>query len=99
MLAAAANVHGEAMAMRLEILDPGRELDGGVGIILHGVEQGRLQIAAMNRPIRRAVLRLHVLSERDAYDLASAARASDRDRLRRHDLLFQGIAEPERPKH
>jgi hypothetical protein len=94
-LTAAARLHGDAVAMRDEILDLGAELKRDVLRGARGRRQHGLQIAAMNGPIGRAVKAFGLVAKRDADDLAARAARHHPHRVRAHDRRPQSFAETE----
>ena len=92
---------GDAVAVNDEVLDPRAELQHDVGVCPHRFEQRRLQVAAMDDPIGRAVARLGIIAERDAGQIcpraaristASGATALARSRCSRPSPIRMRVA-------
>jgi hypothetical protein len=96
--AAQAQRRAHAVGMQDEILDPRAEPKRDIGVRAHRVDQRRLQVAAMDRPVRRAVARFDGLPERDVCKVA-AAHGHDRDRVGRDGEISQPVLQPEREQH
>ena len=90
---------GHAVAVSDEILHAHAELDGDVEMLRDGGHQHRLQVAAMDRPIGRAVALRSGLAERHAHDFAAARGVQDAHRRRRDDVRPQLLFEPQRDQH
>ena len=69
---------GDAVAVHGEILDPRTQAKRDIGMGAHRVEQHRLQIAAMDHPIGRAVAVLDGGAERRAREHARGLRVRSR---------------------
>ena len=95
----AARLHRDAVDVGGEVLDVAAELERDVLRALRGTGERRLQVAAMDRPIGRAVAALGVVAQRNAHDLAAGAARHHADRLRRHDGGRQLFAQAERDQH
>ena len=87
---------GDAVAVHGEILDPGAEVERDVGWARNRVEQHRLQVAAMDHPIGRAVALLDGGAERRAGEHAGGGRVHHAQLLRRDHAGLELLAEPER---
>jgi hypothetical protein len=81
---AAALDHGQPLGVGGDVLELAAEPQLDVGIVVDLGLQRRLQIGAMHHPIGRAGAKGGGLAERQAGDLAAAARAHDADGLGRH---------------
>ena len=71
-------------------------MQGDVGVGAHRLEQHRLQIAAMDHPIGRAVAFLGGGAERRAREHAGGLRVHHPQLLGSDDVALQWLAEPER---
>ncbi len=89
----------DAVAVRGEIVDAGPQAQHDVGIGLHRLEQGRLQIAAMDDPIGRAIALLGGGAERRAREHAPGSRIRHRELFRRRDMRRQPLAQAERDEN
>ena len=93
--AGAARRYRDAVRVGNEILHAHAELDGNIELLIDGGAERRLQIAAMDDPVGRAVALRRGLAERDAHDFAAACRAPHAHRRGRHDVRTQPVAETE----
>ncbi len=75
-LLAAPRQHGDAVDVGREVLDAHAERELDVLLVVGGVGERGLQVAAMQRPVGRAVACLDAAAERNARDLAARARRS-----------------------
>jgi hypothetical protein len=75
-----------------EILHPGGEFDLDILRGARGVGQRRLQIAAMDRPVWRAIAALGIAAQRNAHNLAARAARHHADRLWHHHRGLQAFA-------
>ena len=81
--------------MGREILDADAKLERDVAFVKDGINQRRLQIAAMDRPVGRAETAFHFIAKRDAHDLARGAARHHPDGLRRDRNRCKPLAQPE----
>ena len=98
-LPALAALHGDAVVVGGIILDLGAEPQRDVALRPRGIGEHRLQVAAVESPVGRAVAPLGVGAERNAHDLAAGAAGHHPDRLRGHDMRREGVAQAERDEH
>src|SRR6202012_268647 len=78
-----------------EVFHAHAELERNIPFLRHRADESRLQIAAMDDPIRCAIALRRRLAERDAYDLPPAASRKHANARRCDDVGTQPIAEPE----
>ena len=95
----AVRLHGETIGVGRKVLDAGRELDCDVLRLLRGIGERYLQVAAMDRPIGRAIAALGVRPERNTHDLVARAAGHHADRLRRNHQGREALAQAERDQH
>ena len=81
--------------MNGNVLEGCVELKVDVGIFPRPCEQGRLQIGAMDDPVRCAVAHQHRVAEREARNLPTAARRHYADVVRRDDAFEEVLLKPE----
>ena len=98
-LRAALAEHADAFDVRGEIFNVDAEMDFDVELLLRHIGERKLQIAAMHRPVGRAVAAFHVVAERNAHDLAARAAGHDANSFRRDDGCFKTLAQAERDQH
>jgi len=82
------------MGMRGEIFHTHAELERNVALLCHRGRERRLQVAAMDHPVRRAVA-LRRRAERDADDFAAGPADQHAQCRRRGDVPPQSLAETE----
>jgi hypothetical protein len=82
--------------MQREILHPCAKRNGDVRVGLYCIEERRLQVAAMDDPVRRAVTPLRRFSKRRARQHASGARVHHAQLLRQHHMRLQSVMKTKR---
>jgi hypothetical protein len=91
----AARGNGDTMGMRGEILHAHPEPKHDVEVLHRRVAQRRLEVAAVNDPIRRAITLRRSCAKRNPHDLTAAAPAKHAYGRGRHYVPLQTIGEPE----
>src|SRR6516164_4276161 len=86
--------NGYAVRMRGEVLHTHAQTEHDIEILQRRFAEYRLQIAAMNDPIWRAVTLCRFFAERNAHDFTSSARTENPYPRRRHNVGPQTIGQP-----
>ena len=92
---AAALAHGEPLGVGHDIFELAAKPQLDIGIVVDMGLQRRLQVGAMHHPVRRAGAKGGRLAERQAGDLAAAARAEDADGVGRHRACAEAFLQSE----
>ena len=95
----AARMNGNAVDVSGKILDARGKPERDVLRVFRGIDERRLQVAAMDRPIGRAVAAFSRVAERNAHDLAAGAAGHHADRLRQHRRGRKTLTQAERDQH
>src|SRR5262245_46728743 len=82
--------------MGSEVLDADAKFECDIKFAADSIAKRRLQITAMDQPVRRAETAFHFIAKRNAHNLAARAASHNPDALRLDCYRCETLAEPQR---